>query len=134
MVERSGLGWSLAFILPRVLLLPGRASTSRVMSYLASPPCPGCASREHQLLATVLVTILGNMQALGPHPFPHSFPTGLAGQEKSAYRAVADRLTIGMEGTLVSQQDRGSFGVQLVTAGAEEDVKCSHLHHPSQHC
>lgn len=42
MAERSGLGWSLAFILLRVLLLLGRASTSQVMSYLASPPCPGC--------------------------------------------------------------------------------------------
>lgn len=33
MVERSGLGWSLAFILLRALLLLGRASTSQVMSY-----------------------------------------------------------------------------------------------------
>lgn len=82
MAERSGLGWSLAFILLRVLLLLGRASTSQVMSYLASLPCPGCASQEHQLLTTVPVTILGNTLAPGPHPFPHSLPAGLAGPGK----------------------------------------------------
>lgn len=98
MAERSGLGWSLAFILLRVLLLLGRASTSQVMSYLGSPPFAGCDTSCSPLYLSLSLGTYWHWDPILSH-----IPSLLAwlDQEKSAYRAAAGRLTTRMEGTVV---------------------------------